>query len=810
MPTTATVPKVDEAAKAASPIPSPFERTRKLNEELLTVIPEMCIERARLVTQSYKETEGEPMIIRRAKALDKVLREMTIFIQKDQLIAGNQASKLRFSPLFPETEAGYLEKEINIFAQRDQDRVLVPDHVRKELEEVIFPYWRGKTIEDIGLKTIPREIVSLFRHKHPIFSPDIHLTGSIGHVIVDYESVLKNGIKAHLAVIEEKLANIDMTHPDAGDKYHFWTAEKIVAKALIAWAKRYHEYALELAETENDPLWRGELLKIAERCAWVPENPARDFREAVQSFWLIHLPLYIEQNGLAVSPGRLDRFLFPWFEKDKAEGKITSTQAQELLECLWIKFTEVMRCYDFACAKFYAGFSISENVVLGGQDAKGNDTTNELSYLMLEAEKNTKLSQPNLAVRIHPNTPDDFLLKAVEVIATGRSKPELFNDVVAVPSLMACGVPMAEARDYSISGCVEPVPPDTNGMTNAAMSNLPKALELALNNGRCRLTGDRMGPETGDPRTFTSFDQVMDAYQRQTAYYVEKMVAAINIIEKIHAREMPLPYFSLVINDCIERGVDVTAGGARYNFTGPQGVGLADVGDSLAAIKKLVFDDKAITMTELIDALDSDFDGREDLRRRLINDAPKFSNDDDYVDLLTKDAAAVYCDEVSKYKNTRGGQYRPGLYSVSANVPYGLNVGALPNGRKATTPLADGVSPVHSSEKNGPTAIMKSVAKLDHEKVTNGTQLNMKFSPQLLEGDKGKRHLANLIRTFFDLGGWHCQFNVVSADTLRAAQKHPDDYKWLIIRVAGYSAFFLELDKGVQDDIIDRTEYSEI
>lgn len=804
----ATVTKIEGTAEATSPIPSPFERTRRLNEELLTVVPEMCIERARIVTQSYMETEGEPMIIRRAKALDKVLREMTIFIQKDQLIVGNQASKLRFTPLFPETEAGYLEKEINIFAKREQDRVIVPKNVRNGLEEFIFPYWRGRTIEDIGLKAIPPDIVSLFRHKHPIFSPDIHLTGSIGHVIVDYESVLKNGIKGHLSKINEKLENVNLTDSDAGDKYHFWRAEKIVAEALIAWAKRYSAHALELAKTESDPVWREELLKIAERCDWVPENPARDFREAIQSFWFVHLPLFIEQNGLAVSPGRLDWFLWPWYEKDKAEGRITSEQAQEILECLWIKFTEVMRCYDFACAKFYAGFSISENVVLGGQDKMGNDTTNELSFLMLGAEENTKLSQPNLAVRVHPNTPDDFLLKAVEVIASGRSKPELFNDVVGIPSLMACGVPMEEARVYSISGCVEAVPPDANGMTNAAMSNLAKALELALNDGRCRLTDDQMGPKTGDPKSFTSFDQVMKAYRRQVAYYVEKMVAAINIIEKIHAREMPLPYFSLLINDCIDRGLDVTAGGARYNFTGPQGVGLADVGDSLAAIKKLVFDEQKITMAELIGALDNDFEGKESLRQKLINEAPKFSNDDDYVDLLTKEAAAIYCDEVSKYRNTRGGPYRPGLYSVSANVPYGLNVAALPNGRKSKIPLADGVSPVHATEKSGPTAIVKSVAKLDHEKVTNGTQLNMKFSPQALKRDKDRRQLANLIRTFFDLGGWHCQFNVISADTLREAQKHPDDYKWVIIRVAGYSAFFLELDKGVQDDIINRTEYN--
>jgi formate C-acetyltransferase len=809
LPTQASKERTAEAP-AKSPIPSPFERTRKLNEELLSVAPEMCVERARLVTLSYLETEGEPMIIRRGKALAKILREKTVFIQKDQLIVGNQASKLRFSPLFPETEANYLEKEMDIFPKREQDRLMISNEVRRELEEFIFPYWRGRTTEDIGLKAMPPDIREKFEHPHPLFSPDIHLTGSIGHVIVDYAKVLSLGIRGLKREVQERLQGLDLSDPDQQDKYSFYKAEEIVCDALVDWAHRYAAEARRLASTETDPEWKGELERLAERSEWVPENPSRTFREAVQSFWFVHLPLYIEQNGLAVSVGRLDQFFHPYYQKDKEEGRITAEQAQELLECLWIKFTEVMRAYDYACAKYYAGFSISENVVLGGQTRGGEDATNELSYLCLEAERNTKLSQPNLAVRIHSKTPDDFLLKAVDVISTGRSKPELFNDGIGIPSLMSTAVSLEDARDYCISGCVEAVPPDANGMTNAAMSNLPKALELALNNGKCRLTGHQLGPETGDPRTFQSFDEVVDAYRKQVASYVRDMVTSINIIEKMHAQVMPLPYFSLLINDCVKDGKDVTLGGARYNYTGPQGVGLADVGDSLATTKKLVFDEKKLTMKELVDALDTDFEGKEVLRQTLINQAPKFSNDDDYVDEITRDAAAIYCTEVSKYHNTRGGVYRPGLYSVSANVPFGLNVGALPSGRKARTPLSDGVSPAHGTEKSGPTAIVKSVAKLDHTLVTNGTQLNMKFSPEVLSDTKGKRNMAALIKTFFDLGGWHVQFNVVSADTLRAAQKDPDAYRWLIIRVAGYSAFFVELDKGVQDDIIDRTEYQRV
>jgi formate C-acetyltransferase len=397
-------------------------------------------------------------------------------------------------------------------------------------------------------------------------------------------------------------------------------------------------------------------------------------------------------------------------------------------------------------------------------------------------------------------------MKAVEVASTGRTKPEFFNDNVGIPVLLSTEVPLDDARDYGISGCVEAVPPHCNGMTNAAMSNIGKALELALNDGKCRLSGNQVGPRTGDPRTFRSIDEVLNAFLVQVRFYVREMVTALNVIERTHAQFYPLPYFSLVIDDCIERGADVTAGGARYNFTGPQAVGLADVADSLAVLKRLVFEEGKVSMDELIDALDRDFEEKEALRQTLLHKAPKWGNDDDFVDELAAEVARIFCDEVSQYRNTRGGVYRPGVYSVSANVPLGLHVGALPNGRKAAEPLADGVAPVHGCDWEGPSAIAKSVAKLDHERITNGTILNMKFMPKLLETLSGKQGLAHLIKTYFSLGGWHIQFNVVSAERLREAQKKPEEHKGLIIRVAGYSAFFTELDRAVQNDIIDRTE----
>ena len=781
-------------------------RTKKLNEEVLAVNPEICLERARLVTEAYRETESEPMIIRRARALSRVLENMTIFIQKDQLIAGVQASKLRSSPLFPETEAGYLRREIDLFEKREQDRLIIPPELRDELLNEILPYWDNKCIDEVALAAFPERTREIAMLEDQIFSVGIHLTGSIGHIIADYDRVIARGFLGLREDAEKYLEKLDLSQPENTSKYHFYQAEIIICDAVINWGARYAELARKNAEKEKDPRWKAELLQIAEICDRVPALPARNFREAVQAFWFAHLLCYIEQNGLAVSVGRFDQFMYPYYKSSIDAGEINREEAQQLLECLWIKFTEVMRAYDYECAKYYAGFSISENLVLGGMDSQGRDATNELSYMCLEAESHTSLSQPNLSVRVHNAMPEDFFMKAVRLSSTGRTKPEFFNDNVAVQSLLSIGVPLNEARDYSISGCVEAVPPHTNGMTNAAMSNIAKALELALNNGVCRLSGKQIGPATGDPRKFTSMNDVVDAFRKQVAAYVKEMVTALQFIERTHAQYYPLPYFSLVMDDCLERGKDITDGGARYNYTGPQAVGLSDVADSMAAINKFVFEEKSLSMDVLLKALDTDFSGTEELRQLLANKAPKYGNDDDAVDQFASEAVRIYCDEVQKYRNTRGGIYRPGVYSVSANVPLGLHVGALPNGRKSRAALGDGVGPVQSCDIMGPTAVTRSVAKLNHELVTNGTLLNQKFSRDLMKTEEGKLGLGNLVRSFFDLGGWHIQFNVVDADTLREAQKKPQDHKDLIIRVAGYSAFFVELDSKVQDDIINRTE----
>lgn len=783
-------------------------RTKQLNDILVAVHPEICVERARIVTESYKETEGQPMIIRRAKAMKKLLAEMTIFIQEDQLIVGAQASKLRSSPIFPETEAHYVKDEIDLFETREQDRLIIPPEVRRELLEDIIPYWEHQTVQDFVYGACPDDLMDVIKLENQIFSVDIHVTGSIGHVICDYDKILKYGFGGMKELVEKKQAELDMTKPDAIEKYNFFEAEKILCEAMILWSRRYAELAREKAAQEANERRKKEYEMIAEICSNVPEKPATNFREAIQSFWLTHCMLYMEQNGLAVSVGRFDQFMYPYYKSSIEDGSITKEEAQELLECLWIKFTEIMRAYNYECAKYYAGFSISENLVVGGCDKNGKCSVNELSYMCLDAEDHTTLPQPNLSVRFCRDMPEEFLYRAVEVVSKGRTKPEFFNDEVAIVNLMRDGVSMEDARNYSISGCVEAVPPHCDGETNAAMSNIAKALEFALNDGKDRLNGIQVGPKTGDPRNFKSIDDVIDAFRIQVEWYVDKMVEALNIIEKVHAVHYPLPYFSLLLDDCCEKALDVTAGGARYNFTGPQAVGFADCANSLAVIEKLVFEDKRLTMEQLISALDNNFEGNEVLRQICINKVPKWGNDEDFVDQFGVKVADIYCNAVSKYKNTRGGVFRPGIYSVSGNVPAGMAVGATPNGRFATTALADGIGVQHGTDKKGPNAITRSCSKLNHESIGNGTILNEKFTPKLLENRQGKEALCSLIKTYFEEGGWHIQFNVVAADTLREAQKDPEANKSMIIRVAGYSAFFVELDKAVQDDIIFRTEHT--
>lgn len=784
----------------------PSERFTRLRNRLLAATPKMCTDRARAYTESYKETDGEAMVIRRAKALAHALDTMTIFVADDDLFVGNQASTLRGVPVYPESEAKYMTEEIDIFPVRDNDKVAVSPEVRRELLEDILPCWMDKNSEFITDKRIPKEAQDVINVKHQVFSPQIHQRGSLAHTIAEYDMVLKYGFEGIKERVQKLSAELDLSVIDNVSKRDFYDAEIICCDAAINLAKRYAKLLEEKAQQETDPVRKEELLQMMRNCENVPAKPAETFYEALQSFWFVHLILYIEQNGLAISVGRFDQFMYPYLQKDLENGTITLDQAQEYLDILWIKFTEIMRAYDLKSSIYYGGFAISENLLLGGVDKYGHDATNLLSYMCLDSENKTKLAQPNISIRIHPAAPRRFLKTALDVIKKGGGKPQIFNDAVAIPTLMECGASLEDARDYKISGCVEAVPPGALGVTNASMSNLGKAFELAMNNGKCLICGEKIGVETGDASGFTNIDQVIEAFKVQVEAYVKQMVTSINVIEKVHGEILQLPFTSITMPDCIEKGMDITNGGARYSYTGPQGVGLADVTDSLAAIQTVIFEQKKATMGELVEALRNNFEGYERLMMQLKN-APKYGNDNDAADQYANTVAAIYCNAVKQYKNAWGGIYRPGLYPVSSNVPLGEAVGALPCGRQATLPLADGISPEHYMDANGPISVMKSATKIDHTLAENGTLLNQKFNPGYLDSDENVNKVVDMVRAFFDLGGWHVQFNVVSADTLKDAQKTPEKYPGLLVRVAGYSAFFSELSKMIQDDIIERTEF---
>jgi formate C-acetyltransferase len=788
-----------------------FERTQQLKEWIRSVIPEICPERALLVTQSYKQTENEPIIMRRAKALRSVLENMSIWIHERELIVGNQASTPRSSPIFPETTGNWVEQELDSFWTRTVDKFKVRKEVKEKLNKEVFSYWRNKTIEAQAFEFVPEETKRAWKIEYPIFSPELYLRNAVGHLVPGYEIVLKEGYKGIVKKVKQKIDELDLAEPSSLNKKKFYEAVIIACEGAIIFAKRFSCLAAEMAKIEKDEKRKKELERIALICERVPAKPARNLHEALQSFWFEQLILQLEVDGLAISTERFDKLMYPFYKKDIGEGILTKEKAQELLECLWIKFFEIMKVYDLQNATYFSGYSIGQMLTIGGVDSNGRDDTNELSFLCVEVENNIRLTQPNLAVRINKNTPDEFLLRVCEHISVGTGKPSLFNDETIIPALLNRGIKLDEVRNYSLIGCVEASPPGCYyGWTNASMFNLAKCLELTLNNGKCRFTGTQIGPKTGESRKFKNFEELLSAYKKQVSYFVKHMIIAINCIDMTHQKLLPTPFLSAVMEDCIDKGLDVVEGGARYNFSGPQGVGVADVADSLAAIKKFVFEEAKLSMEELLSTLDSNFEDNPKLRYLLSEKAPKYGNDDDYVDSIAVEIARQYCQEVEKYKNARGGYFHPGLYPVSANVPMGMNVAALPSGRLDREPLADGISPAIGGDRNGPTSVVKSVSKLDHVIASNGTLLNQKFNPEALSTKAQLINFMNLIRVYFELGGWHIQCNVISAKTLREAQRNPEQYRNLLVRVAGYSAFFVDLDRSLQENIIARTEHASI
>ena len=796
------------------------ERTRKLKESLLAKTPKICPERARLYTQSWKETEGQPSVIRRAKALKNVLQKMSIFIRPDELIVGNHAGEVRAAPLFPEFATQFILDELDgrphRFDERPGDRFLLSDDAAKELRE-IAEWWQGETVTDYKYSLYPEIIWPAAYQVGAIDLTPYGEGGGAGHFIPGYPKAFDKGLKGIIKEAEAHLESLRVWEPESLDKKCFLEATIISMKAAIDFANRFAKLARDMLSAEVDMKRRSELIKIAENCEWVPGNPARTFWEAMQSLWFLHLIVQIESNGHSMSYGRFDQYMYPFYQRDIDKGKLTSQEALELIECLWIKTAEINKLRSWAATRVLMGYILFQNLTLGGQRQDGRSAINDLSWLALEATANLKIAQPSVSARYWSECPEDFLVKCCEVINIHRGgQPAMYNDEVIIPSQLAVGITLEDACDYGIVGCVEPGEGGkSKRMGVGFLYNMLKVLELTLYNGRDPRTGIQLQPNPGgeDLSTFNSFEELKSALKHQIQHYNRLGVIGINCIEKAYAELTPVPFASALVDDCVARGKDMEWGGAVYNTSVNIGIGMANVGNSLAAIKKLVFDDKKLTGAQLKHALEANFEDKTTMPtgpeiQQILLSAPKYGNDDDYVDLLTREATDYLVKDMPNYIDWVGGRYGTLLNPITANIPFGELCGATPDGREAGRPTAEGVSPTQGSDKKGPTAAVKSVAKLDHVACDSGTLLNQKFHPTVLKDISGLRKLAALIRTYFDLKGMHVQFNVISRETLMAAQRHPEKYANLIVRVAGYSALFTSLEPAVQEDIIARTEHT--
>ena len=826
------------------------DRIPKLVENLYAKMPEIESARAILITESYRQTENEPMVIRRAKAFAHILENIPIVIRDLELIVGSTTIAPRGCQTYPEFSYEWLEAEFDTVETRSADPFYISEKTKQELKEA-NAYWKGKTTSELATSYMEPE--TLLAMEHNIFTPGNYFYNGVGHVTVKYGEVLAIGFSGIKAKAQAELDKLCLADGDYQKKSRFLEAVMISCDAAIEYARRYARLALKEAEECTDPVRKRELLQIAQNCANVPEKGATGFYEACQSFWFVQQLLQIESSGHSISPGRFDQYMYPYYQKDMESGKITREFAQELMDCIWVKLNDLNKCRDAASAEGFAGYSLFQNLIAGGQNDEGIDVTNDLSFMSIQASMHVFLPQPSLSVRVWNGTPHEFLIRAAELTRTGIGLPAYYNDEVIIPSLMSRGLTLQDARDYNIIGCVEPQKSGkTEGWHDAAFFNMCRPLELVFSNGIDK--GVRIGPATGNVEDMTTFEQFYDAYKKQMDYAIQLLVNADNAIDMAHAERCPLPFLSSMVDDCMKVGKTVQEGGAVYNFTGPQGFGVANMADSLYSVKTLVYDEKKITMGELKEALATNYGkglGAEDVAAmtakianelkeagktigekevaailntvvaaseapevkangkrilKLIEEVPKFGNDIPEVDAFARDVAYTYTEPLQNYKNPRGGSFQAGLYPVSANVPLGAQTGATPDGRLAYQPVADGVSPSAGKDVNGPTAAANSVSRLDHYIASNGTLFNQKFHPSALSGRNGLENFVGLIRSYFDQKGSHMQFNVVSRETLLDAQKHPEQYKHLVVRVAGYSALFTTLSKSLQDDIIRRTE----
>jgi len=809
--------------------PSPFPRINAWRKQFLETPLTVSHDRAILWTEKLKKNKDKPHIIRCAEAFAHVLVNVPIEIGKYELILGNMAAPPRSAPIFPEFSYEWLinEMENEPFEERKGDRFLITAKTKKALKG-LQKFWENETVHDYAKSLMDEDALKgTGAYGKGIYLLGNYFFGGVGHTSPRYEMVFEKGWKGIRERVEEKLAAMDEFAPENVSKRQFYMAQLVTLDGIATYIRRYAALARKKAKKAKSAR-KKELIKMAENCEWVAENPPRTFWEALQLWWILTIAITIESNGHSIHWGRFDQHLYPFFKKDLTDGTATREFMQELIEGAWIRISELTKIRDAGSTKAFGGVELGgPSLTVGGQTPDGLDATNELSFMCVDALIHVRLNAPWMTSRWHANSPREWWVKVTKAVKVGLGMPSFFNDEVIIPSMVNRGRKIEDARDYGALGCVEP---DAGGREygwhDAAFFNMNKVLELAINNGQCidcnkecprygicAGAGSQLGIRTGSLADFESFDEVKAAYEKQMKYWVDNLVKAEIAMDVAHQTRKPLPYLSLLIEDCTEKGVDVTAGGARYNFIGPQGVGASNVADGLSAISHLVFKEKKVTGENFLDALKNNWEGYEPLHA-LVNSSkvPHFGNDDREADKLGWFGAKVYCEYLERRPTPHGGEFQAGLYPVSANVPCGAMQGATPDGRKAGEPVADGVSPVHtgrgSHDVSGPTAVVKSVSRLDHSIASNGTLLNMRFTPSTLAGDAGDENFIGMMKVFFQRKGMHNQINVISRETLEDAMENPEKYKGLIVRVAGYSAFFTELDPSVQKDILERTELS--
>ncbi len=780
-------------------IASPSKRIEFLKQEMLNENRFLSIEQARIITNSYKQNEDKPIAIKRAEAFRAACENISIRIDDEELIVGNRTKEIRAGVVSPEAGISWINSELDTLATRPQDKFSVREEDKKVFREEILPYWQGKTLEDQIYAELGEELSTL-EHVVKINQKD----HAQGHICPNSEKWLKVGVKGLLFDAQHQLSLTNIK-----EKQVFLESVIISLQGASQFIQRYGTLAKESAEAQTSESKKIELLEISRICYKIAENPPETFHESLQALWFLFSLLQLESNASSFSPGRMDQYLYPYFKKEYSQGKLSLEKALELIEALWLKFNQIVYLRNSNSAKYFAGFPIGFNVALGGQNTDGSDATNELSYLFLKAQEHVGLPQPNLSARLFEGSSQDLLLECSKVIGKGSGMPQIFNDEAVIPALIEKNIEKEDAINYGIVGCVELTTHGNNlGWSDAAMFNLVKVLELTLNDGVCLLTGKQLGLQTGTLTSYKSYEDLEDAYKKQILYFVERMIPCCEVVETKHAEILPSPFLSSVIDDCVSSGVDVTAGGARYNFSGIQAIQVSNIADSLAVLRMMYDSEPESARTELLNALRDNFDKKEILRNRLLNKYPKYGNDIEWVDSIGNQWVEIFDDYLKNFTNIRGGIYHTGLYTVSAHVPMGQKVGATPDGRKAYEPLADGgLSAVYGRDAHGPTALLKSVSKINSIRGSNGTLLNMKFLPQMFETEESLLKFVSLLRALIKLKIIHIQFNVVNEEDLLAAQKYPERYKNLTVRVAGYTAYFIELASDLQNEIIARTSH---